>query len=105
MKGALQQACGSGVGLGVAWGWSGGGLTWVAQVSARKPLMTLAFWLGVRLSAPCMDGASPANARRVPDVDCVNHWNYCLCRLNARGQSGACYILIRRPFKQWTEPG
>src|ERR1019366_8171024 len=29
---------------------------------------------GYGLSAPCEDGATPAQARRIPHVDCANHW-------------------------------
>ena len=43
-------------GPGAVWGWSGGGLTWVAQGSDIRRFAKLAMWLWVRLSAPCRDG-------------------------------------------------
>ena len=50
--------------------WSGGGPMWIAQSIDTERLTRLVIWLWVRPSAPCMDGAAPAHARRVPDVDC-----------------------------------
>src|ERR1035438_7085484 len=54
---------------------SGGGPMWIAQDCVSTPLRTLTFWLWESLSAPCVDGAAPAQARRVPHVDCANHWH------------------------------
>ena len=65
-----MQKTRSGGGMGVVWGWCGGGLTWVAQGSYIRRLMKLAMWLGVPLSAPCRDGGGTVWAWRVPDV-CV----------------------------------
>ena len=69
-----------------AWWWSGGGLTWIAQSRYSTPLTKLAIALSVRLPALCKDGAGTANARRVPEGDCVSPWkpmiyviNFC-CR-------------------------
>jgi hypothetical protein len=56
----------SGVGLGVVWGWSGGGLMWIAQSCDIQQLTRLATWLWVRLCAPCIDGAALAQLRRRP---------------------------------------
>jgi hypothetical protein len=39
---------------------------WIAQGPDSKPLTTLTFWLWVSLSALCVDGAAPAQARRIP---------------------------------------
>jgi hypothetical protein len=76
----------SGVGLGLVRYWSGGGLTWIAQSSDIKRLTKLAIWLWVRLPAPCIDGAAPAHARRVPDVDYVKYWNHVIYVINSRGR-------------------
>src|ERR1035441_78101 len=57
-----------GGGPGLVRCWSVGGLMWIAPSSDIKRLATLAIWLWMRLSAPCIDGAAPAQARRVPDV-------------------------------------
>src|ERR1035437_3922238 len=45
--------------------WSGGGPMWVAQASDTTPLTTLKLYSWMTLSAPCVDGAVPAQARRV----------------------------------------
>jgi hypothetical protein len=55
--------------------WSGGGPMWVAQASDSTPLTTLKLYPCMTLSAPCVDGATPAQARRVPHVDCASHWH------------------------------
>ena len=47
---------------------------WIAQGSDSTPLTTLTFWLWASLSAPCVDGAAPAQARRIRHVGCANHW-------------------------------
>src|ERR1035441_8039696 len=52
---------------------SGGAPMWIAQDSVSTPLTMLTFWLWAALSAPCVDGAAPAQARRVPHVDCANY--------------------------------
>jgi len=74
-----------GGGLGAVWCWSGGGLTWVAQSTDIQPLTRLVYWLWVRLSGACIDGVGTANARRVPDVDCVRYWNQVIYAINTRG--------------------
>jgi hypothetical protein len=54
---------------------SGGGPMWIAQDSVSTQLTTLTFWLCAPLSAPCVNGAAPTQARRVPHVDCASHWH------------------------------
>jgi len=47
-------------------------------------------WPWLRVCARCVDGGRTANARRVPDVDCVRHWNCVIYAINsARGQAHA----------------
>src|ERR1035441_2227303 len=55
--------------------WSGGGPMWIAQDSDIKRLMRLAFPLDNAFMPPGIDGAGTAQARRVPHVDCANHWH------------------------------
>jgi len=76
----------SGAGLGVVWGQSGGGPMWIAQGSDIQRLTKLSMWFWVRLSARCIDGEAPANARRVPDVDCVRYWNRMIYVISAGGR-------------------
>ena len=54
---------------------SGGGPMWIAQDPDNTLLTTLAFSLWASLSARCLDGAIPAQARRIPHVDCASHWH------------------------------
>ena len=67
---------------------------WIAQDPDKTPLTTLTFWLWASSSAPCVDGAAPAQALRIPHMDCANHWHCSTCDLNAGGRRGAYYIFI-----------
>src|ERR1035441_3058732 len=64
----------SGGGQGAVRYWSGGGPMWIAQIPDIKPLAELVICLLVLLSAPCIDGAGTAQARRIPHMDCATHW-------------------------------
>ena len=52
-----------GVGLGVLWRWSGGGLTLIAQGPYIQRLMKLSMWRCERQSAACIVGAARAGPR------------------------------------------
>jgi hypothetical protein len=52
----------SGGGPGLVWCWFGGGPMWIAQGFDIQRFTKLTTWLKVRLSAPCTDGAGPAQA-------------------------------------------
>ena len=67
----------------------------IAQCPDIKWLTTLAIWLWVGLSARCIDGGGTAQARRVPDVDCVKYWNGVIYVINSRTRRSAHYIFIK----------
>ena len=62
-EGRMQKKGRSGVGLGVLWRWSGGGLTLIAQSLYTQRLTNIATWLCGRLSAACIAGPAPASLR------------------------------------------
>ena len=73
-------------GAGVVWGWSGGGLMLITEGTDIEQLTRLTVWLWVRLCARCIEGAAPANPRRVPDVVCVSDWNRLIYVIDSRGR-------------------